>query len=244
MMKKGLMLVLALSLAACGSDGDAEGEGPASDTSHETPDAGTARAVARTLDEWKGFNPSLEHYGPLHTEWVPEMGIHWGAPGPHLTLGVAHDDVVAVVELVVPAAAGWNPWFDQPEGEPMDLEGMGDVYTQHVWITERDTVVEGQRPAPLPLTFDALKEANPALEQYEEISEYVPGMGYHYGVRGPAVVLAVGHAGEINAFEIITPAEQGWFPWLDQPEGEPMELPGLGEVYTQHLYVVDPATVE
>jgi hypothetical protein len=197
-----------------------------------------------TLDDWRALNPSLEHYGPLHEDWAPQMGIHWGAPGPHLTLGVAHDDVVAVVELIVPAAVGWQPWFDQAEDSPMEIPGLGEVYTQHVWITERETVVEGERPKLLPLTLDALEAENPALAQYDRISDYVPGMGFHYAPLGPSVVLAVGHEGEITAFELISPAEQGWFPWFDQPEDSPMEIPGLGEVYTQHLWVVDPASLE
>ena len=204
---------------------------------------GSSDHVPETFEEWRALNPALEHYQPLHEEWVPQMGIHWGAPGPHLTLGVGHDDVVVVVEIIVPAETGWHPWFDQPENEPMNLGG-NDVYTQHVWIAERDSIVEDAPPALLPLTLESLRAENPALDQYQAISDYVPGMGFHYGVQGPAVVLAVGHEGEINAFELISPAEVGWFPWFDQPEDAPMELPGVGEVYTQHVWVVDPATLD
>ena len=223
-MKKSLILLASLVLFACSG-------------------VMAEREVARTLDEWKAINPALEMYQPMHEHWVPAMGIHWGVPGPHVTIGVGHDDIVAVVEVIYPEAIGWHPWFDQPEGEPMELEGFGMAYTQHIWITDPATVNPGQRPTPVPLTLEALREVNPALEQYEQISEYVPHMGYHYGVMGPALVLAVSPEGDINAFELIFPAEQGWHPWFDQPEGEPMELPGLGEVYTQHLYVVDPATL-
>ena len=220
---KTAILGAAMVFAACGSDD---------------------RDIAVTFDEWAAINPSLAHYGPLHEEWVPTMGIHWGVPGPHLTVGVGHGGVVTVVEIIVPAAAGHHPWFDQPEGEPMELEGLGEVYTQHIWITEPDSVVEGEEPVAIALTHDALVAANPALGQYEALSEYVPGMGFHYGVPGPAIVLVVGHDGEINGFELISPVEQGWFEWFDQPEGEPMTIEGLGDVYTQHLYVVDPATIE
>ena len=201
------------------------------------------REVARTFDQWKEINPALEYYQPLHEEWVPLMGIHWGAQGPHITLGVGYDDLVVVVEVVYPAEVGWHPWFDQPEGEPMELEGFGTAYTQHIWITEPESVQPDQAPEFLPLTLEALAGANPELEQYERVSDYVPQQGYHYGVEGPGLILAVSSEGDINAFELIFPAEDGWFPWFDQPEGEPMEMPGLGEVYTQHLYVVDPETV-
>jgi hypothetical protein len=202
------------------------------------------RDIAVTFAEWAAINPSLSHYEPLHEEWVPTMGIHWGVPGPHLTVGVGHGDVVTLVEIVVPAAAGWEPWFDQPEGEPTEIHGIGEAYTQHVWITEPDTVVEGEEPVAIALTHDALVAANPKLGQYQQLSDYVPGMGYHYGAPGPAVVLVVGREGEINGFELISPAAQGWYPWFDQPDGEPMTIEGLGEVYTQHLYLVDPATLE
>lgn len=209
-----------------------------------TPTAIAEQDVARTISEWQQINPALTQYRPMHDHWVPAMGIHWGVPGPHVTIGIAHDDVVAVVEVIFPAEDGWYPWFDQPEGEPMELEGFGLAYTQHIWLTDPATVNPGQTPEFLPLTLEALTEANPALAQYEQVSEYVPNMGYHYGVMGPALFLAVSPEGNINAFEIIVPAEAGWYPWYDQRQGFPMDMPGVGEVYTQHLYVVDPATLD
>lgn len=205
--------------------------------------AADERQVARTLSDYIALNPGLEHYGPLHEDWVPAMGIHWGAPGPHVTLGVGHDDHVVVIEVIYPEAIGWQPWFDQPEGEPMELGPMGMVYTQHIWITDPTTVVPDAEPTFVPLTLEALTEVNPALAGYERISEYVPHMGYHYGMMGPGLVLAVSPEGDVNAFELIFPVEGGHYPWFDQPEGEPMELPGLGQVYTQHVYVVDPMSL-
>jgi len=205
--------------------------------------AADERQVARTLSEYTALNPGLEHYGPLHEDWIPAMGIHWGAPGPHVTLGVGYDDQVVVIEVIYPEAIGWQPWFDQPEGEPMELGPMGMVYTQHIWITDPTTVVPDAEPTFVPLTLEALTEVNPALAAYERISEYVPHMGYHYGMMGPGLVLAVSPEGDVNAFELIFPVEGGHFPWFDQPEGEPMELPGLGQVYTQHVYVVDPMSL-
>jgi hypothetical protein len=205
--------------------------------------AADERQVARTIDEFIALNPALEHYGPLHEEWVPAMGIHWGAPGPHVTLGVGHGDTVVLVEAVYPEAIGWQPWFDQPEGEPMELAGFGMAYTQHIWITEPASVVPDAAPTFVPLTVEALTNVNPALEGYQQISEYVPHMGYHHGMMGPGLVLVVSPDGDINAFELIFPLEGGWFPWFDQPEGDPMELPGLGLVYTQHVYLVDPMSL-
>ncbi|MEX2501781.1 MAG: hypothetical protein WD336_05345 [Trueperaceae bacterium] len=98
------------------------------------------RQVARTLDEFVALNPGLEHYGPMHEAWVPAMGIHWGAPGPHVTLGVGHGDQVVTIEVIYPEELGWQPWFDQPEGEPMELGPMGMVYTQHVYLVDPMTL--------------------------------------------------------------------------------------------------------
>ena len=201
------------------------------------------RQVARTIGEYTALNPGLQHYGPMHEEWAPAMGIHWGAPGPHVTLGVGHNDQVVVIEVIYPEAMGWQPWFDQPEGEPMDLGPMGLVYTQHIWITDPGSVAPEADPTFVPLTFEALAAVNPALTEYQRLSEYVPNMGYHYGMMGPGLVLAVSPEGLINAFELIFPAENGWYPWFDQPEGEPMAMGPMGLVYTQHVYVVDPMSL-
>jgi hypothetical protein len=61
--------------------------------------------------------------------------------------------------------------------------------------------------------------------------------------QGACLLLVVLPEGEINGFEMIFQVEQGWYPRCDQPTGQPIELPGLGKVYTQHLYVVNPATL-
>ncbi len=201
------------------------------------------RQVARTMDELIALNPGLEHYGPLHEEWVPTMGIHWGVAGPHLTLAVGYGDQVVAFEVIYPEGIGWQPWFDQLEGEPMDMGPMGMVYTQHIWIAEPESVVPDAAPTFVPLTLEALTEVNPALEGYQQLSPYVPNMGYHYGMMGPGLVLAVSPEGEINAFELLFPAEQGHHPWFDQPDGEPMDMGEMGMMYTQHVYVVDPMSL-
>lgn len=226
MFKFALASVFALTLLACADSND--------------PGRDEARSF-QALSEW---NPKLEMYQPMHQGFVPEMGMHYGVPGPHLTVVVAEGDVISAYELIVPEEAGWQPWFDQPEGQPTTIEGLGSAYTQHVYVTERSSVIEGQRPVLLNLDLDTLTDANPALQQYSALSPYVPGMGIHYGVAGPAVIVVTAENGDINAFELISPVDEGWFEWFDQPEGEPTTIEGLGEVYTQHLYVVDQATID
>ena len=202
-----------------------------------------AADVARTLDEVKALNRAVaEAYAPLHEEWVPQMGVHWGVPGPSVMLAVGADGVVAAYEIMVPEAAGWFPWFDQPKGEPMIHPQLGRVYTQHIYVSS--TVNEGQRPAKIGMTWPELVAANPKIADYGDISGWVPGMGYHYAppTPGPALLVMVGDDGEVFGFEIIHPAEQGWHPWFDQAEGDPMMFP-FGPAYTQHVYIVSTSQI-
>ncbi len=221
------LCTLTLALSACNSS-----------------DNNGAREYARNLTTLTSINPKLTMYQPLHEGWVPEMGVHHGVAGPHLTLAVGHDGIVAAYELIVPESAGWQPWFDQAEGQPTTIEPLGAVYTQHIYVTERSSVVEGQRPVLLEPHYEVLAAANPALQHYARISERVAGMGYHYGPPGPGVVIVTEEDGRINAFELISPAEQGWYAWFDQAEGEPITIEGAGTVYTQHLYLVPHDSVE
>ena len=226
-----LALFVGATIAACNDDDDDD-------------DNDNGEAAMQMFGDWQALNPAVdEHYEPLNQEWVGGMGIHWGVDGPHVTIGVGHDDQVTLVELIVPAADGWHPWFDQDENEPVDL-GFGDVYTQHIYLVEQETIVEGEPATPLEMTFDALEEENPALVHYEQTSSWVPGMGYHWApVGGPSIVLAIGDEGEIHAFEIIVPESDGWHPWFDQDENEPIEIGG-DDVYTQHVYIVPPESID
>ena len=204
-----------------------------------------AADVARTLEEVRALNRAVaDAYAPLHEEWVPQMGVHYGVPGPSVLLAVGTDGVVAAYEIMVPEVAGWFPWFDQPEGEPMIHPQLGRVYTQHIYVTDRTTVNEGQRPTAIGMTWTELVAANPKIANYGAISGWVPGMGYHYGppAPGPALLVMVGQDEQVFGFEIIQPAEQGWHAWFDQPEGEPMMFP-FGPAYTQHVYIVPPSSI-
>jgi hypothetical protein len=202
--------------------------------------------TARTLEEVQSLNEAVAAvYVPLHDEWVPQMGIHWGVPGPAVVLAVTDSGAVAAYEIIVPEHVGWFPWFDQPEGEPMVHDVLGRVYTQHIYVMPPESVQQGAEPTFVEMTWSDLVAANPHIADYVPISEFVPHMGYHYGPAepGPALLVLVGRNGEVFGFEIIQPADQGWQPWFDQPEGEPMEFP-FGVAYTQHVYVVDPAGID
>lgn len=249
-----------------------------------------------TVAELTEMNPALAKYEVL-SPYVPNMGIHMGMHGPALIAVVSNEGTLNAVEIMMPADQGWQPWFDQPENMPMELPGMGKLYSQHVYLTQPDGLLPEGAGVPviiggrylsssyspkahmvgdvlyIPLrtavdlldgsiswdqesftataeaksgtiSFEWLNALNPALTKYQPISEFVPNMGYHNGVAGPHITLLTDSAAQVVGFELVVPAAAGWAPWFDQPENTPMELPGLGEVYTQHLYLVDPASIK
>lgn len=249
-----------------------------------------------TLPELTAMNPALATYQPL-SPYIPGMGIHMGVPGPSLILATSNEGTLNAVEVMVPAEQGWQPWFDQPKDQPMEMPGVGQVYTQHIYLTDPAGLVEQEAGVPviiggrylstgynlkahklgdalhIPLrpavellggtitwegpamtatatvdfkgvTYGWMKELNPALTKYEPLSEFVPNMGIHHGVPGPHVTVLTDTAGMVVGFELVVPAVAGWQPWFDQPKNQPMELPGLGQVYTQHIYLVDPSTIK
>jgi hypothetical protein len=102
------------------------------------------------------------------------------------------------------------------------------------------------------ISIDGLRDINPAVAaHYALISPCVPNMGVHYGAvvagrpaNAPSVILSVDPVnGQVTAMELIVPADMPWQPWFDQPEGEPMEIMAGMKVWTQHVFLVDPATI-
>lgn len=255
----------------------------------------SAGASIPTVAELAEFNPKLAAYEAL-SPYIPGMGIHSGTHGPHLTMAVSKEGTLNAVEVAAPAALGWQPWYDQPEGSPVELPGMGLVYTQHVYLTPAQGLVENAGEAVIlngrylsaahdakafkadgkvmipvraavelmggtiawddatwtatagasakAITYAWLKQLNPALTKYQAISDFVPNMGVHNGVPGAHVTVLTDRTDRVVGFELVSPAAAGWFPWFDQPKDMPMELPGMGLVYTQHIFLVDPASID
>jgi hypothetical protein len=108
----------------------------------------------------------------------------------------------------------------------------------------------------LSLSLDRIMELNPAVAEHYghvAIAPCKPEMGLHWAplVDGrptgePSVVLSVNPVTrEVVAAEVIVAPDQPWQPWFDQAEGEePTEIaPGI-HAWTQHVYLVDPSTVD
>ncbi len=139
-----------------------------------------------------------------------------------------------------------------------DYELQGHMVGEELYIPLRPAVelLEGQvawddatrtatgTVAAGPISFEWLRQLNPAVSHYGPISGFAPNMGVHYGVSGPHLTVLVDSAGNVPGFALVSPAGAGWFPWFDQPEGQPVELPGLGPVYRQHIYPADAATIK
>lgn len=93
-----------------------------------------------TLTGLTALNPKLGAYSAM-SPLVPATGIRHGAVGPHLAVTTTPAGVVTGVTLVVPATAGAHyPWYEQPKGSPAELRGIGQAYTQQVFVVDRTLV--------------------------------------------------------------------------------------------------------
>ncbi len=203
----------------------------------------SAGTLALSLDYLTELNPALTYYS-LDEHFTPNMGMHLIAPGPHMTIVLGDNDTVVAVELVVPEEHGWLPWFDQPEGEPTELP-IGIAYTQHIYLADRATILPGQNPvllADYPLEhfrLSQLHRSNPALDMYMYLTDYIPGRGSLFGPEGPGLGILLDENETILGFELVFPAEAGWFAWFDQPENQPELHPELGEIYSQSIHLAE-----
>jgi hypothetical protein len=62
------------------------------------------------------------------------VGALWGPDGPALRILLDRSERVVGGVMAVPARLGWNPWYDQPFGHPLDDPILGSVYTQTVYF--------------------------------------------------------------------------------------------------------------
>lgn len=151
---------------------------------------------------------------------------------------------------------GWYPWFDQAEGEPTVLMAWLDVYTQQVYLAIPEVEFERlpigmlsylarggsiKLGMQLPLNFYDLKAVNPKLEHYQQLGPPVSEDGsiVLYAPQGPGMSFVTEENGDILALMFISPAQAGWESWAQQPPGEPLKHPVLGEIYTVSVFLRD-----
>lgn len=91
-------------------------------------------------------------------------------------------------------------------------------------------------------SWSSFKKDNPLWSDATRLTDFVQGMGYHYGHRGPGMAAMVDRASNVTAFEASIPAQKDgsdWHPWYDQLPGMPMYDPATGSyMWSQHVYFV------
>lgn len=97
----------------------------------------------------------------------------------------------------------------------------------------------------LNLNLEGIRSLNPKFAEYYDLTEPLDDVaGLQFVAPGSYLGALFSLTGELLAYNYLIPADLGGhFPWYEQPEGAPVDHPSLGEIYTQHLYVVDPALI-
>lgn len=98
----------------------------------------TGRYAALQWEELVRVNPKLRSYQPM-SPLIEGKGVHYGAPGTHLTVVTTPAGVITGFQLAVSAAQGSAlPWFDQ--AEPGPLPGSGTGYTHTLQIVHPELI--------------------------------------------------------------------------------------------------------
>ncbi|MBX6378489.1 MAG: hypothetical protein IRY95_08060 [Clostridia bacterium] len=94
----------------------------------------------RGFDELKKVNYALYGYRRANG-FQAGLGERWAPPNhePGIRVLVGRDGGVVGLELPVPSERGWQPWFSEPRGRPVRLEGE-EVYTQHIFFVDRRAI--------------------------------------------------------------------------------------------------------
>lgn len=96
------------------------------------------------------------------------------------------------------------------------------------------------------LTWSNLGSLNMrTIRYYEQISPFVPSVGYRFGTDGPGLVIGLDGQERVATVSALFPAQSTpWFPWFDQPYGDAPEFPGYGRAYSQHIYLMQREAIE
>lgn len=96
----------------------------------------TGRYQNLVADRLAAINPAIEAYNPI-SPIVTHMGIHYGVPGPHLTIAFTPSGIVSAFEvLYTDDSILHQPWFDQEDGLLDEFPGFGFAYSQHVYVLD------------------------------------------------------------------------------------------------------------
>ena len=214
--------------------------------------------TAATLPEHiRQLNPAINAYYRQVPVYALDQGFAWktwssgskwlgagpGDPGPHVSLLTYQGQLVGVQQFT-PAWRGWYPWMDQTRDSPIRLP-TGLSYTQSIYFTDKPSLLHYIFGLPVPqpsMTLEEVERKNPKVAQYyERVSPPYPNQGENYGAvlgqkSGPSLMLTVWQ-GKITGARMLFVTNNGvpWFPWFDQMRGETLPIPGVGDVYSQHV---------
>lgn len=131
-----------------------------------------------------------------------------------------------------------------PPGAP---SAPGQFYTHTLWLVDPDRLRDtagASLPGPALDSLDRLRQINPKLKDIRRMTDFVPGMGFHWGFDGPGLAVMVDRNGRITGVEAVFPEAAGPRPHFDQMPGEVSLVRQTGERrYSQHVWFVNPSGI-
>jgi hypothetical protein len=191
----------------------------------------------------ESINRAVDHYKKL-SNWVTDMGYHYGHLCPSLVLMVNNDKQVVGMEQTFPTTLPYQAWMDPKTTE---FNAGRAQYSQHLMFVPASSVTPSMSTTlSSDLTsFDAFKKVNGShVIPYSQITAFKPGVGSIWGPDGPALRIILSRHERVVGGIMAVPSKYGWNPWYDQRPGHPKQDPILGSVYTQTVYFVPPSSLK
>ncbi|HLS90360.1 MAG TPA: hypothetical protein VK101_03850 [Limnochordia bacterium] len=177
------------------------------------------------------LNPKLQGYQPMSPFEAGE-GVHWGVPGPHLTVVTTPAGVVTGFKLTVAESqTEHRPWFDQEN--PIELPSGQKGYSQLIYVVHPDLIRLGGATV---VAFNGLplRVAPSAILWYED-ELYVRlrdlavatggGVGWDAGMRVASAKVVAGAELTFDKLVFLNPAIRTYY------TRQSPHLPGLGYRY-------------
>lgn len=117
---------------------EASGGGVGWDPRTRTASAKVVPGGELTPEKLAALNPGLQDFYRVRGSSVPGEGLEFRPAGTGLALGLDETGAVTRVVVTFPARAGWFSWYDQNQGSPLEITGVGEVYTQRLAVTKAE----------------------------------------------------------------------------------------------------------
>lgn len=113
---------------------EASGGGVGWDQQSRTASAKVVPGGELTPEKLAALNPNLQDFYRVRNSYVPGDGLELRPTGAGLAMGIDEAGAVTRFGATFPEGAGWFSWYDQDEGAPLIVAGMGRIYTQRLVI--------------------------------------------------------------------------------------------------------------